>query len=141
MKVFPLLERLQSAVVCAVVLVACSQQQPGTAKTLEISLCYEFSHDISQRSIVSEYFEELAVEFNGKMLTEPQMVYFKLRNEEYYIEYTDRKSAFGNLLLTFGETSHSDEINSSVKFFLSSKFSEVKDCTPYFHGSTSAYDF
>ena len=105
-----------------------------------MSACFEFSPDQSERERVVAFFQSILVEYDAKILIEPQEVNIKKRNSTLYIIYSDRVGFYGNNIEIY-YTQKDDNLVSEITGFLSENFPTYSDCDPYPTASMDHFDF
>lgn len=119
-----------------------STKEQATAKEgLSSVSCYVFRTEKNVRVNVLEILSEVANRYDGKVLQEPQEVYLKVNEPEFYLFYTDRQKAYGNLVETFWLAPDAEKIDAAFETRLNSTKWVIEDCKGYRKSSTSRFDF
>lgn len=108
---------------------------------IELSGCYIFDTGKSERELVLDFLKTLKVKYSGKLKEIPQTIYFKSDVPEFYLDYFDRRSKYGNKIETYWEDPGAESLEKDVAEFVESNFPNFKHCPESYQSTTSRYDF
>jgi len=119
----------------------CRPFSATSSQSFSSIVCLEFRTETPARPKVVKFLRSLAQQSQGKVLVEPQSVYFKIPSPEYYITYDDKMQAYGNLIETYWLDGEGEAIDKKLTDYIHENFSNVGSCAGRRTSSISSFDF